>query len=376
MKKFLFLVALFCAFKCTASSQRHFTVLVFANFRNGMNLTAELAGYGIEISKREHAKEASNIDFKVIDIDDNMKTAADQVARAIRDFSPDLMIGAIRSDHAFVISDLAEQKKIPFITPLATHPSLTKNKTYTFRTCLDDEQQAEYLSEFIFKEKKLKTVTLITHQEMSFSLGFSKAFRKSYETMGGRIIDEIKVRRVSDLTNEKLFEIRKNQPDAFVIPLYQVEAAGVISLLAPISKKSVFIGPDSWGGGDLFRKVFTRGTSFKGYYAEHWSEASKTLENKNFYLSLSKNGKDFKLLRNTHDNSLLATVAAFYELTNIAIHVLSMEPDLPILHKIEGLKFVGTRGKLDFTSSHTPVKSIYIYEIEPNSERFYGKYPK
>ena len=110
-------------------------LLVFPKLEN-LSLTGRLTTAGIDISFQKFP-ELKNIS-KIITIEPeaNLKELAAEVDKSIQTYRPVAIIGAITSNTAFVISDIAEKYKIPYITPFATHPDVVKGKEFSFRAYL------------------------------------------------------------------------------------------------------------------------------------------------------------------------------------------------------------------------------------------------
>jgi len=357
-------------------------MLVIYNSRNGLNVTAKYAQEGIRVAlasmtQKEREQFPSII---TVDIDDNSAIAAQQIGKMIEEHQPVAMLGAIRSDHALVVSDFAESRKIPFLTPLATNPKVTDGKSYTFRTCFDDRQQAELLASFIKNEKNRKRIAVLFNRSQAFSLGFADAFRASVRKsspLGETQVTLVKgYAKTEEIDDEFIRELKSNRVDAVVIPAYQVEAAHLLGRLSPALDSSVmFFGPDSWGGGQIFHAALNpRGqSSFRAYYVEHWARESKALRTQKFLQDFERFPPAEVALR-SKSTSDLGPVVAFYELIQFFQSAWSNQATDPLVSRIRKQSWNGPRGQISFLMGPTPDKPLYIFGIGTNREEFLGTY--
>jgi branched-chain amino acid transport system substrate-binding protein len=232
------------------------TVLVLLNLSNTLDDTARLGREGVRIAL-ESLHVPAVVKFEIFDIDENVAIAAKQLITEIEKVKPVALIGIMRSDLAFSVADVAEPRKIPFITPLATHPKLTSGKSYVFRTCFDDDRQADLLARFIVQVRKLKRGAILYNQTFSFSLGFQSAFKLALEKVGGAVVLSKPFTAETEIGKDTINRIKASGAQFVLTPSYQLEAAALLTKLSRSLPPSVeFFGPDSWGGGSYFKPVF------------------------------------------------------------------------------------------------------------------------
>gem|GEM_PF-5063992 len=352
--------------------------------RNWVRYTALHAQEGLRIGiESSRARFGDNMpEFVRVDIDDNSAIAANQVVTAIEVHKPVAVLGAIRSDHALVIAEIAESRRIPFITSLATNPKVTDGKSFVFRTCFDDRQQALLLASFILKEKKRKRIAVLFNRTQAFAIGFAEEFARAVEkqlsVFGARVLLPKGYGSAEELGSPLIAEMRRLDVDAVVMPAYQLEAANLLSRLSPMMGDDVqFFGPDSWGGGRIFHAAF-RGESklqYRAFYVEHWAKESLSTRTRVFLQNYERFMPVNPGIR-ASSTADLGPVVAYYELVVFFHDVWRKKKSVPLVDRVREADFSGPRGRVQFSAGGSPDKSIHLFAIGAGSEKYLGTYGK
>lgn len=354
---------------------RQNVLLVFPKLEN-LSLTGRLTTEGVDISFQKFRDLKDDLNIITIEPESNLKELAAEVEKSVQAHTPIAIIGAITSNTAFVISDIAEKYKIPFITPFATHPDVVKGKVFSFRACFDDTYQATQLASFAVKKLMKRRLSVLYNSSSSYSLGIKLRFSDTVRKLGADIVSEVGVLNSADLTNDKIKTLIDSKPEIVLIPSYQIEAASLIAKLANTLPKSViYLGPDSWGGGRLFHKVFQGGDiNFEGYYVQHLSsvEFSSSPE---FKEQITKR-KLFEDSNQPKTAAMVAPVAIGYDTGLLLFNAikLSKKLNISLVEALNKTSVQGLTGKIDFTEGHTPQKGLFIYKINKANETFYQDY--
>ena len=356
------------------SAEKKTILLVFPQFEN-LGLTGRIVQGGVEMAAAKYPDIAKETQLEKLEPDKNVKIMTEQVTAAIQKHHPIAIIGAITSNVALALSQVAESEKIPFITPFATHPAVTRNKIYTFRACFDDDYQAQKLAEFAAKDLKRKNAVILVNASNAYSMGIKTIFEKDFAKLNGKVIKVINFESEKDFTKEMVSSIAALKPDLILLPSYQIEAAAILSHLTNgLPKNVAYLGPDSWGGGRLFHKVFDdRGAEFKGYYAQHISNERSAMAKADIKAAqvAAALGEDpaFKDL-----SSMTAPLAIGLDSGKILFEALKLQksnPKLTIVEAIHQVSFEGITGPISFKGVNTPSgKPLFIYVIDKHGEHF------
>lgn len=373
----LFLVAAYTSTslgELTAATPVKKRILVIFDYSGSAKVTSQLYTTGAEIAFSRYPNLKRDYEFVRVDMGSDVKSVAEVVGKAMDEFKPVAIFGPINSNHAFVISGLAEEKSIPYVAPVATHVKLTEGKKFTFRACYDDSFQAAKLADFIFKSRKRRKGVVIYNETQSYAQGVKEIFEKRFKELGGKEIVTFAISSEKDLTDEMLGKIEDLKPEFVLVPSYQIEAAAVLSKLSRHLEPNVeYFGPDSWGGGRMFEKIFesTQG-DFKGFYAQHWAQESKSPENKEFLRLL----KSYPLPKDMvfDGTAMNSPIALGYDGMTIILEAIKHSQKRPLVEILRKTVIKGASGKIDLRSGPTPKKGLFIFEINKNGERYSTHY--
>ena len=370
----LFITIFLYIFSTTSFSQEKVNVLLVFGMKNKFVLTSNSLIEGIRVAKKKFDKQ-NKVNLITISTTQNIKDVFHDTSKAIKKYKPDLIVGAITSNVALVISKLAEKEKIPFITPFATNPEVTKGKKYTYRMCFDDNYQSKILAKFVIKSQKAKRGIIFYNEKSSYAIGIQEIFNKYFKLYGGENLDIFPYSKVSDINQAMILKALKSKPDFFFIPSYQIEAGAIINKVAKhTKKKTLFLGPDSWAGGNLFFKNFMNNKkNIKGFYVKHWYKEIKNNQNKSFNEALK--GHQFsKIFKNK--TLLMKTPAAVgYDTGKFFFSAFDKVTTPKNINKmLKTVNIDGVTGNLKMDKNNTPNKGLFIFSISKNGEKFFKKF--
>ncbi len=346
-------------------------VLSVWNTRGTRQVTPALLYEGMNLALK---KFDNKINLIPVDTDGTYRNVQEEVNKAIEKYKPVLIVGAITSNMALFISQIAESRKIPFITPFATLPEVTKNKTYTFRTCWNDIQQADILLQLIKEDQKLKSGVILFNAFHSYSIGLKNQFLGAASRYGVKIADIFEFKDSKDITPEIIKKINDYKVDFIFLPTYQVEAASIIKNLAnKLSSETRYIGGDSWGGGRLFHnRIAELPTKLHGFYVQHYSSESKDEANLKFLSQLDEKAlyEKFNKTHKISSTAMRAPIAIGYDLIRFSIKALSSKSSL--IDSIKNTSLNGATGSMKLGKENTPIsKPIHVYKISNDGEKYY-----
>ncbi len=364
---------LFCILLTTNVFAKETVVLSVWRNMGVLKVTPGLINAGIELGL---ANAKNKIKIINVDTDGSFKNVTSKVKEAIEMHKPDLIVGAITSNMALFISSVAEKYKVPFFTPFATLPEVTKNKKYTYRLCWSDEQQANAIVNLISDDQKLKAGVAIFNGKESYSVGLKNLFVKSANEKGIKILRQFEFNEISDINESKIKELNNLKLDFVFLPTYQTEAASLIAKLAPSLKGKIkYFGGDSWGGGRLFHeRVAKLKKPFTGFYTQHYSLDSKRKSNTLFKskLSHSKILDRFVGVSKMSTTAMKAPIAVGYDLIGYIDSLIDQLKSQKLKEAIKLTKYEGASGTIQLGIDNNPIgKPLFIYEISRDGESFY-----
>jgi branched-chain amino acid transport system substrate-binding protein len=200
----------------------------------------------------------------------NPQEATNKVLQLIDRDKVVAILGEVASSRSKAGGIVANKKKIPMITPSATHPDVTAIGPFVFRVCFTDDVQGKMGAEFIIKTMGKKRVALLYASDDLYSSGLAKEFRDEVKRLGGEMVIEKSFLKTETNFTTYISEIRDAKPDLIYTPIYytamvpiarQAKAAGV--------KGSMFVGGDGWDAEALLTDA---GEEMEGaYFTNHYA---------------------------------------------------------------------------------------------------------
>ncbi len=183
------------------------------------------------------------------------------------------ILGEVASTRSLAAAPIAQQYKIPMITPSSTNPQVTKVGDYIFRVCFIDPFQGSVMARFTNEHLKLKRVAILKDMKSDYSLGLSEFFAKKHKELGGEIVAEATFQSGDSDFKAQLTQIRAANPEAIFIPAYYTEVGLISRQARQLGIKAVLLGGDGWDSPKL--SEIGQGAIDGGYFSNHYSSESE-----------------------------------------------------------------------------------------------------
>jgi branched-chain amino acid transport system substrate-binding protein len=158
------------------------------------------------------------------------------------------IIGSSTSGATMSITALAQQQKIPVITPSGTAYAVTDAGDFIFRTTFIDPFQGVVGAKFAVTELKAKTAALLYDKGNDYCTGLAAAFVENFKKLGGTIVAE-ETYMTNDVDfNAQITKVKATRPDVIYLPDYYNT---VILLAKQLRSQDVTVpifGGDGWSG--------------------------------------------------------------------------------------------------------------------------------
>lgn len=217
------------------------------SIREGVNLAFE------EINKEGiDGKKLELVEF------DNKSESAEATAGALKLISQDkvtAIIGAATSGDTLAQVQIAEENKVPVISPSGTSPDITykdgKLNEFIFRTSFIDPFQGTVAANFAATELKVKKAAVYIDSASDYSKGLAKSFIEKFKDNGGTIVsEEAFVAKDTDF-RATLTRIKSKKPDFIFIPAYYEEVGLIIKQAREAGIDVPLMGADGWDSPKL-----------------------------------------------------------------------------------------------------------------------------
>jgi len=213
--------------------------------------------------------------LQVITLDDQGKPeeAATAVTKLITQNGVAAILGEVASSRSLAMAPIAQQNKIPMITPSSTNPKVTEQGDYIFRVCFIDPFQGHVMAKFASENLKFKKVAILRDVKNDYSVGLANFFTETFKKAGGEIVVDQSYSAGDIDFKSQLTAIRTKNPEAIFVPGYYTEVGLIGRQARELGIKAPLMGGDGWDSPKL-REI--GGTAMNGsYFSNHYSEENK-----------------------------------------------------------------------------------------------------
>jgi len=369
-------IALFVAYSsCTKkesgqSQTSQATELLFGEFGS---MTGSESTFGVATHKGimmavEEVNKAGGIkgrQIRVITYDDQGKAdeAVTAVTKLITQDKVSLLLGEVASSRSIAAGAVAQQYKIPMVSPSSTNPKVTQIGDYIFRVCFIDPFQGAVMAKFAMNNLKLQKAAILRDIRSDYSVGLANFFASEYKKMGGEIVADLAYSSGDMDFKSQLTAIKGKKPDLLFIPGYYTEVGLIARQARELGVKGALLGGDGWDseklteiGGDAI---------LGGYFSNHYSHEDQNPVVQNFVVQ-------YKAKYGEIPNGL---AAMGYDAAIVAIDAAKRAADLSPQGLRDALaltkNFQGVTGIITINEERNAVKPAVVLKVAGNQQYQY-----
>lgn len=178
-----------------------------------------------------------------------MRLAASEGCQAI--------IGGALSRQALPMAALAEELRVPFISPGSTHPALVGRRAYVFRASYDDTFQSRALAR-LTHDGGAQTAAIFYNRSDVYASNLAEGFATSFRALGGRIAADQSYAAAPANLSEAMLPLARSKPDVLFLIAYYSDVPDQIRRVRDLGYTGEIVGPDSWDllSGDQPRELY------------------------------------------------------------------------------------------------------------------------
>ena len=345
-----------------------------------LELSGGVASYGqsiaegLELATAEINKEG--IDGKKIKLIkvDNKSEASEATSGAIKLTSQDqvaAIVGAATSTNSIAQVQIAQDNKVPVISPSGTSPEITFSKDklndYIFRTSFIDPFQGTVAANFAAKEIKAKSAAIYIDSSSDYSKGLAAAFKEQFEKNGGKIVaEEAYIAKDTDFRST-LTRLKSAKPDFIFLPGYYEEAGLIVKQARETGLDVPFMGGDGWDSPKLVEIAGAKALN-NTFITNHYSSGDPDEKIQNFVSAFKAKYKD-----KSPDAFNALGYDTGYFLADAIKRAGSADSEKikEALEKTADLELV--TGTFTLDEKHNPIKSATILEFKEGKQVFNTK---
>lgn len=331
-----------------------------------MSLTGSTANFGISSTNgikmaADEVNKAGGINGKQIEIlvqDDrsDASEAATIVTKFVTQDQVHAILGEVASSRSIAAAPIAQNAKIPMLTPSSTNPEVTRKGNFIFRSCFIDPVQGAAIAQFAARTLGAKRAAIMVDRKNDYSTGLEKVISATFIRMGGQMVGTQSYQEGDQDFNAQLTDLKGKNPEVIFVPGYYNDV-GLIAKQARDKGITVpLVGGDGWDSAQLYA---IGGTALNGsYFTNHYSPFDTDPHVQKFV-------NDYKTRYGAVPDALAATA---YDAAQIMFDAIKRSKSLAgtdIRDALAATKdFPGVTGKVTFNENRDAVKPIVVIEIK------------
>jgi branched-chain amino acid transport system substrate-binding protein len=209
--------------------------------------------------------------IEIVSADDRGRPeeAALAARKLVSESKVQLIIGENASSISLAMAPIAQEARVPMISPSSTNPQVTKAGNYIFRVCFIDPFQGTVMARFAAEQLKMKHVAILRDVKNDYSVGLANYFIETFKKLGGDIVVDQSYGAGDVDFKAQLTDIRGRQPEAIFVPGYYTDVALIARQAKELGIRAPLLGGDGWDSPKL---VEIGGAAVNGgYFSNHYS---------------------------------------------------------------------------------------------------------
>jgi len=179
------------------------------------------------------------------------------------------VVGPNASLGAIPAAKVAEEGKVPMITPWSTNPLTTEGKKWVFRTCFTDAFEGHVLARFATGYLHAAKAAVLYDPDSQAPKSQAELFRKDFEEAGGKVVAFETYKSGDKDFADEFKRIAAAAPDIIFLPSYYNEVPLQIKQARKLGIKVPFLGSDNWSSPELIKLAGAdvEGATYCNHYA-------------------------------------------------------------------------------------------------------------
>lgn len=361
------LITLSACTKKTAESSSEILVGEYGSFTGGEATFGQSTSEGIKLAFTEQnaAGGIRGKKLKLITLDNQGKPeeARSSVQRLITQDKVVAVIGEVASSRTLAAAPVAQQYKVPMITPSSTNPKVTEVGDYIFRVCFIDPFQGLVMAKFASQELKKTRVAILRDVKSDYSTGLADVFAAEFKKMGGTIVGDESYQAGETDFKAQLTQLKGKKPEAIFVPGYYTEVGLIARQARQLGMTIPLLGGDGWDSEKL--SELGQSAINGSYFSNHYTTESTEPAVVNF----------IKKYRETYSGKTPDGLAALgYDAAKILIAAIDRATEITpknIRDEIAKTKnYPGVTGVITINEKRDATKSAVVVRVDGKVNRF------
>lgn len=357
----------FSVLSCTRKHDDNFIYVGHYDSMTGSEATfgqSSFTGVKIALDEINAAGGIRGKQIKIISMDDQSRNeeARIVITRLIAQQKVIAVIAGVASSRSLAAAPVAQEEKIPFLTPSSTNPKVTEVGDYIFRVCFIDPFQGFVMAKFAIDHLKIKRVAVLRDVKSDYSVGLADFFVKGLKDRGGEIIADLTYQAGDIDFKAQLTQIRSLKPEAIYVPGYYTEVGLIARQAVQLGIKVPLMGGDGWDSEKLTE--IGQDAIEGSYFSNHYAQDTKDPTAQGFI-------KAYKSKFGTLPDGLSALG---YDSANVLFKAMADAKEFTpkgIRDQLASIKdYPGVTGKITIDEKRNTTKSAVVVKIENGLQKF------
>ena len=346
-----------------------------------LELTGDTASFGTSCLNGiklalEEVNQNGVLGGRKIDIvaDDNKGKGVEAATVAKKQIEVDkvpLIIGAVASTNSIAVSQVAQDNRIPQVTPASTRTDLTMNndgtvKKYIFRTCFIDDFQGDAIAKFAYNDLGARRIAILYDNGQDYSKGIYQRVKETFPKLGGVVASERTYdAKVDSDFRAHLSQIKAAKFDVLVVPGYYQQVGQIAKQARELGMTQPIVGGDGFDSPQL---IEVGGDAVEGaYFTTHFSADDPSEKAQAF---VSKYQSKYGVVP---DAMAVLGYDAMHIVADAIERAGSMDSEAltDALSKTSG--FPAITGNITINEKHNAVKDIVVMKVEGGKFVMHGR---
>jgi branched-chain amino acid transport system substrate-binding protein len=293
---------------------------------------------------------------RVYDDQSKPEEAASATKRLITQDRVVAVLGEVASSNSLAMAPIAQEAKVPMVSPSSTNPRVTEVGDYIFRVCFIDPFQGFVMAKYAHEELKYTRVAILTDKKSAYSEGLTEVFQRKFTEMGGKVVGVEAYAKGDTDFRAQLTNIKKLKVQGLYVPGYYEDVGKIAEQSKELGLKVVMMGGDGWDSAKLFE---LGGQAVEGsFVSNHYSAEDPSPRTQEFI-------KKYQVKYGAVPDSL---AALGYDSARVVLDAIKRtgKTDGPTLRDaIATTKdFPGVAGTITLDEMRNPVKPAVVLKVE------------
>lgn len=276
---FLALSSIFCFSEVAPAAKKSNSVVigVFLPMTGSSEVFGQTEWAGIKIANQiKPTVLGKKVKLILIDTKSDKTAAANAVSKLIKKNGVSAIIGEAINENTVAGAQIAEKARIPIISPSATNPTVTQNRSYVFRVCFSDPFQGEVAAKYAYNIMGARKAAILIDIAQDYCISLSNSFVKSFINMGGKIAVTTYCQTGDRDFTVQLSAIIAAKPDVLYMPNYYTEDALICKQATELGMKIPILSADGARAEELIEigEKDVEGLAFTWHFAREGAETA------------------------------------------------------------------------------------------------------